>query len=152
MNYRLYNVLEIQQSLGKQFPGWLVDGPAIYNAWYCAPTRAWVDGPFAKYFFDYLNARDQRAYAKRGNQCEHFALRAALEAVDLFRRSRDAEIPAQAESLGVAWCKYRRADGAWHEVNLWLLDGVWQPWEPQLMRFFTLNFEEVATVQQIGVA
>ena len=121
------------------------------NATYCAATRGWVGGAFGKYFFDYLAARGDLKWRKRGNQCEHFALRAALEAVHLFSQADDPRIPAEAESLAVAACKYRSDTLGWHEVNLWWIDGVWMPWEPQKMAFFEMSAAERQTVQQIVV-
>jgi hypothetical protein len=152
MSYATHTMIELRLALTRQFPSAFVDGPAFMNSVYCAVTRDWVENHFATYYFQYLAARGQKTYAKRGNQCEHFALHAALEAVDLFRQSTDPEIPADAESVAVAWAKYFRADGlGWHEVNLWFLDGVWTPWEPQQMSFFTFTASEIQTTQQIGI-
>lgn len=147
MSYAVHTGAELVQQLVAQFP--LAGAPAIMNDAYCAVTRPWVEKPFSRYFFNLLAARDDLKWRKRGNQCEHFALRAALEAVELFSHMDDPEIPAEAESVGVAAVKYLRADGAgWHEVNLWYLDGVWVPWEPQTMDFFTFTPNEALTVQQ----
>lgn len=148
MSYALHTGAALTAQLTAQFPAaW---NPAIMNGSYCAATHAWVSGPFSKYFFDYLAARDVLKWKKRGNQCEHFALRAALEAVYLFGQSEDPAIPAEAESIGVAACKYQRADGrGWHEVNIWFIDGVWMPWEPQSFEFFTFASSEIPTVQQV---
>lgn len=144
--YRVYRDQELVAQMLTQFPGaWAQP----MNGSYCATTRAWVAGPFAKYFFDYLAARGDLKWRARGNQCEHFALRAALEAVHLFSQMDDPKIPAGAESLAVAAVKYRRADtGAWHEVNLWLIEGAWVPWEPQTMSFFEFTEAERLSVQQ----
>jgi hypothetical protein len=144
MSYKQYLASDLVRALVQQFP-------AAYcqpmNLHYCATTRAWVDGPFGKYFFDYLAARNDRTWRKRGNQCEHFALRAALEAVHLFSQMEDPQIPPEAESLAVAAVAYQRADGAgWHEVNLWYLDELWVPWEPQTMSFFKFTESERLTV------
>jgi hypothetical protein len=138
---------DLIRQLVKQFPyAWNV---TLFNNVYCVASREWVDGPFAAYFFDYLAARDDLKYRSRGNQCEHFALRALLEAVDLFSKTDDSEIPAEAESIAIAAASYTRADGAGrHEVNLWYLDGKWVPWEPQQRRFFTFTEAECLSVTQ----
>lgn len=138
---------DLVRQLVKQFPGaWNVN---LLNNVYCVTTRMWVDGPFAKYFFDYLAARDDLKYRVRGNQCEHFALRALLEAVDLFSKSDDPEIPAEAESIAICAVTYTRSDNqARHEVNLWYLGGEWVPWEPQKCSFFTFTEAERLTVSQ----
>lgn len=152
MPYPTHSWIELQEQLSRQFPAYASQGPAFMNGFYCEVTRDWVAGPFATYYRDYLKARGQNVYATRGNQCEHFALRAALEAVDMFRQSTDPEIPADAESIAVAWAKYLRADGrGWHEVNLWYVGSVWQPWEPQTQEFFTFQQSEINTVMQIAV-
>lgn len=139
-------------TLMAEFPGTAFPGPAIMNDVYCAATRGWVEGPFAKYFSEYLFARDDLRWRKRGNQCEHFALRAMLEAVYLFGHDERPEVPAKAESLAVAAIKYRQDSGVWHEINLWLIDGEWLPWEPQTQKFLTLSAAERATVQQAILA
>ncbi len=148
MSYRLYLGSELANMATLQFPrAW---NPAVMNVLYCATTREWIDGPFAKYFRDYLTARGDLVWKTRGNQCEHFALRAALEAVHLFSHMEDPQIPAEAESLAVMACKYFRSDGkGWHEANLWLLAGIWEPWEPQTQTFFTFTPDERNTVQQL---
>lgn len=146
----LHTGAELVAKLYAQFP--FAGMVTIMNDRYCAVTRAWVDGPFAKYFFDYLAARNDLAYRPRGNQCEHFALRAALEAVQLFSLDQSPQIPVDAESIAVAACAYKRADGAGeHEVNLWFVDGVWAPWEPQQRRFFAFAESERLTTCQIIV-
>lgn len=153
MNAMTYAGPVLAARLGAQFPLTQWPAPIVMNGVYCAATRAWVEGLFAKYFFDYLAARDDKQYSKRGNQCEHFALRAMLEAVDLFSKTDDPGIPSEAESLAVAVVKYQRADGrGWHEVNVWWIDGQWQPWEPQTMTFFEFALTETATVQQAILA
>ena len=152
MSVKVYSAADLVGALARQFPrSYFVQGPAIMNGSYCAVTRRWVDGPFTRYYFDYLAARDQRKYSTRGNQCEHYAIRAALEAVELFRQAMDGEIPEEAESIGVAWFKYAKGGNLWHEANLWFLDGEWVPWEPQTLSFFTLTAAEHATVQQIAI-
>jgi hypothetical protein len=143
--YRLYGAAELNAQLQAQFPAaW---SPVWLNSHYCAATRGWVAGPFAKYFWEYLAARGDLKYRKRGNQCEHYALRAALEAVKLFADADDPKIPEEAESLAVAACEYVRADGTGkHEVNLWFVDGGWLPWEPQTRAFFEFTEAERLTV------
>ena len=146
--YALHSAADLQAALLAQFPS--AGGADFMNAAYCAATRGWVGGPFSKYFFDYLVARGDLKWKKRGNQCEHFALRAALEAVALFSHTEDPRIPAEAESLAVAACKYWRADGRGaHEVNLWCIDGAWLPWEPQTGAFFEFTPAEAGTVQRV---
>jgi hypothetical protein len=146
MSYRIHPSHELQAVFADQFPNhWPI---VALNESYCTVTRAWVDGPFSRYFFDYLAARGVLKWKKRANQCEHFALRAALEAVYLFGQSDDPEIPSEAESIAVAAVKYRRDDHVWHEVNTWFLDGVWVPWEPQAMAFFQFSEAERITVCQ----
>lgn len=144
---RVYSSAELVTALLAQFPYALA--PAIMNARYCAATRAWVEQRFSNYFWNFEIARGQLTYKTRGNQCEHYALRAALEVVDLFRQMQDADVPADAESMAIAAVKYLRSDGlGWHEVNLWFLDGTWCAWEPQQRAFFTFTEAERLTVQQ----
>ncbi|MBI5770901.1 MAG: hypothetical protein HZA93_24195 [Verrucomicrobia bacterium] len=144
----VYTGAQLVAKLNEQFPATAWPAPVVANNVYCAPTRAWVERDFATYYFRLLAARDDLRWAKRGNQCEHFAFRALLEAVDLFGKMEATGIPAEAESLAVAAIKYHRADGPWHEINLWYVDGQWEPWEPQTQRFVALTLGEIATVQQ----
>lgn len=149
MSYRVHDWLPLAQQLCVQFPKiQTIYEPLFLNATYCSVTRDWVNGPFSKYFFDYLAARGDLKWRKRGNQCEHFALRAALEAVYLFGQSTDSEIPSEAESIAVAAVAYRRRDGVMHEVNLWYIGGIWQPWEPQTMSFFDFTESECFSVEK----
>jgi hypothetical protein len=147
---RVYASSELVAALAAQFPCSYIQGPIFMNDRYCAVTRKWVEGPFSTYLWEFEIARGQITWLKRANQCEHFALRAALEAIDLFRQMPDDQVPSEAESLAVAACKYLRSDGkGWHEVNLWILDGSWSAWEPQQRAFFTFTEAERLTVQQI---
>jgi hypothetical protein len=148
MPYAVHTNVELQGLLLAQFPALQPLAIEITNARYLAITRAWVE-QFAPYYRAYLAARGQTVYAVRGNQCEHYAIRAAMEAVDLFRQSTDTEIPADVESIAVAWAKYFRSDGrGWHEVDLWLLDGLWTPWEPQTQTFFAFTPAEITSVSK----
>lgn len=147
MPAHLYTSNDLTRALAAQFPGaW---NPAVMNSRYCAATRGWVEKQFTGYIWNFEVARGQLAYKARGNQCEHYALRAALEAVDLFRQMPDDQVPAGAESLAVAAVKYNRAGVlGWHEVNLWYHGGVWFPWEPQQRRYFEFTESERFSVQQ----
>ncbi len=145
--YALYTWAQLEAKMREQFPLTQL-GSDPMNDRYCAATRGWVGGPFSKYFGEYLTARGDLKWRKRGNQCEHFALRAALEAVQLFSQADDPNIPAEAESLAVAACKYKSDTLGWHEVNLWFLDEMWVPWEPQTRAFFEFSEVERFTVQK----
>lgn len=148
---QLYNQADLVGPLRVQFPA--AGSPIIMNNRYCAATRAWVEQRFSNYFWNFEIARGQLTYKTRGNQCEHYALRAALEVVDLLRQMQDSQIPEDAESLAVACCKFLKGAGtdaaAWHEVNLWFFEGAWFPWEPQLRAFFEFTEAERLSVQQV---
>lgn len=149
-NARVYSSAELIGAFYRQFPN--ASPAAIMNSRYCAATRAWVDARFSNYFWNFEIARGQLEYRKRGNQCEHYALRAALEAVDLFRQMPDDAVPADAESIAIAAVKYSQQAGTpaagWHEVNTWFLGGVWCAWEPQTRKFFDFTEAERLTVTQ----
>lgn len=148
----LYTSTDLIASLRRQFPNWYVQGPCVMNNGYVAASRSWVDARFSTYIWQFQQARGQLVWNKRGNQCEHFALRAALEAVDLLHQMPEGSVPADAESLAIACCKYQRGAGTaspvWHEVNLWLHDGTWNPWEPQTRTYFQFTEAERLTAQQ----
>jgi hypothetical protein len=146
-NARLYTSNDLILALNAQFPAaW---SPIVFNSKYCAVTRSWVEKQFTAYIWSFETARSQITYRKRGNQCEHFALRAALEVVDLFSKMPEDQVPADAESVAIVATKYLRADGrGWHEVNLWFHGGVWFPWEPQTRRYFDFTEAERLSVQQ----
>lgn len=152
-NTRVISSGELVRALMAQFPLWSVQGPCVMNGTYVAATRSWVERQFAGYIWRFEQARGRLVWKKRANQCEHFALRAALEAVDLLAAMPEGSVPAEAESLAVACCKFQQGAGTpravWHEVNLWFHDGAWCPWEPQTRRYFTFTEAERATVQQI---
>lgn len=140
---------QLQEALARQFPLWAVQGPCLMNSTYVVASRAWVQSKFSNYMWNFQIARDQLEWKKRGNQCEHFALRAALEAVELLHWMPDADVPPEVESLAICCCKYLRSDGrGWHEVNLWFHDDVWNPWEPQTRSYFDFTPSEVNTAQQ----
>lgn len=150
MSAHLYTSNDLTRALSAQYPAaW---NPIVMNAHYCAVTRPWVEKQFTGYIWNFEQARGQLVYRKRGNQCEHYALRAALEAVDLFRQMPDDQVPAEAESLAVAAIKYQRGAGTseavWHEIKLWFHAGVWFPWEPQMRRYIEFTESERLTVQQ----
>jgi hypothetical protein len=134
----------------RQFP--YVGLPVFMNSRYCAVPRRWVERQFSAYMWNFEAARGQLGWRQRGNQCEHFALRAALEVVDLFRQMPDDQVPADAESIAVAAVKYQRGAGTreaiWHEVNLWMHGAEWFPWEPQTRRYFEFTAAEIPTVHQ----
>ena len=149
---RLFTSHELRLALHNKFNGSFA-GPAIFlNDVYCATTRAWVEKQFTGYIWNFQQARGQLVYRKRANQCEHYALRAALEVTDLFRQMPDASVPAEAESMAVACVKYQKGAATpaavWHEVNLWFLEGSWWEWEPQTRKFFTFTEAERLTAQQ----
>lgn len=137
----------------RQFPMGNFQGPCVMNARYVVADRQWVEKMFTGYMWNFEKARGQLEWRKRGNQCEHFALRAALEAVDLLRLMPAASVPVEVESLAVAACKYQRGAGTaqaeWHEVNLWFHSGAWYPWEPQTRRYFEFTDAEIKTVHQL---
>lgn len=150
MSAKLYTSNDLIRALTAQFPAaW---NPIVMNAHYCAVPRSWVENVFRPYIWDFQQARGQLTYRKRGNQCEHYALRAALEAVDLFRLMPDDQVPPEAESLAVSAVKYLRGAGTseavWHEADLWFHEGIWFPWEPQLRSYFEFTEAERLTVQQ----
>ena len=148
----LHNSTQLAIRLAVAFPGTVEPPALLLNGTYCAVTRAWVEGPFAKYFSDYLRARDDLQWRVRGNQCEHFALRALLEAVYLFGHDVQAGVPAEAESIAVAAVSYHRDSGGGHEVNVWLIDGEWLAWEPQTQKFFEFSPTERASVKNAILA
>ncbi|MBX3736704.1 MAG: hypothetical protein KF715_08450 [Candidatus Didemnitutus sp.] len=141
------------QAARAQFPSWAVQGPCVMNGVYVATSRSWVEKQFADYLWDFQQARGQQTWQKRGNQCEHFALRAALEVVNLLAQMPDGSVPPEVESIAIAACKYYKGAGTpaavWHEVNLWFHDGAWHAWEPQTRRYFEFTPAELNTVQQI---
>lgn len=149
-NARVYTDRDLIVAFYRQFPA--TSNVVIMNNRYCAATRGWVEKQFAGYLWNFQVARGQLVWRKRGNQCEHFALHAALEVVDLFRQMPDSAVPLEAESIGIAAVKYLRQAGTpaagWHEVNTWFLGGVWCAWEPQTRRFFDFTEAERLTVQQ----
>lgn len=153
MRARLYSSSDLVVAAREQFPLWRTDGPCVMNNVYAGVSRAWVERQFACYLWEFETRRRQRTWQKRGNQCEHFALRAALEVVNLLAQMSDGEVPAGVESVAIAACKYLQHAGTphagWHEVNLWMHDGVWCPWEPQTHRYFAFTEAERATVQQL---
>lgn len=146
----IYTSADLVRALRDQFP--LAGYPAIMNTRYVAVTRDWVAKQFTGYIWRFEQARGQLTYSNRGNQCEHYALRAALEVVDLLRQMPDDQVPADVESIAVAAVKYQQNAGTplavWHEVNLWYFAGQWFPWEPQRRAFFTFTEAERLTVQQ----
>jgi hypothetical protein len=150
MTATVYLGADLVRALVAQFPA--AYGPAILNGRYCAVTREWVEKRFSGYIWNFQIARGQIAWKSRGNQCEHFALRAALEVVDLFRQMPDGSVPAEAESIAVAAVKYMKGAGTpaavGHEVNLWFFEGAWHAWEPQTRTFFDFTDAERVTVQQ----
>lgn len=144
---RIYSHVELVAALVAQFPA--AASPSVMNEKYCATTKEWVQETFATYVWNVEVARGQLKYKKRGNQCEHYSLRAALEVIDLFSQMPEEAVPAEAESLAIACCMYRRTDNQkLHEVNLWYIGGVWLPWEPQTRTFFDFTEEERLSVKQ----
>jgi hypothetical protein len=146
----VYTGADLVRSLREQFPA--VGFPVIMNTRYVAVSRDWVSQRFTAYIWAFEQARGQLTYSKRGNQCEHYALRAALEVVDLLRQMPADQVPADVESIAVAAVKYEQNAGTpmavWHEVVLWFFAGQWFPWEPQRRAFFTFTEAERLTVQQ----
>jgi hypothetical protein len=152
MNAKTYTGSELRMALQNQFAGAFLGPVVLMNDRYCAVPRAWVERQFSKYIWAFEQSRGQLVYRKRGNQCEHYALRAALEVVDLFRLMPDDQVPADAESIAVAAIKYLKGAGTpaatWHEINLWFHEGRWFPWEPQQRLYLTFTDAELVTVQQ----
>lgn len=152
MNAKVYTGADLRLALKNQFAGAFAGPVMLMNDRYCAVPRAWVEQQFSSYMWNFEQARGQLGYKKRGNQCEHYALRAALEVVDLFRQMPDDQVPAEAESIAIAAVKYLRGAGTpastWHEINLWFHEGQWFPWEPQQRRYLTFTAAEAPTVHQ----
>lgn len=144
---RIHDAAELQRNLVRDFPSCY--GALFLNQTYCAVTKEWVDDHFAPYLFKVEKARGQRTYKRRGNQCEHFAMRAAMEAVDLFRAMADDSIPAAVESLSVGTVIYQRGAGTpaafTHMVNVWRIGGFWREWEPQTRSWFQMTDAERKT-------
>lgn len=123
--------------------------PVITNSTYHRATRGWVDKVFAPYFRDLLFALERSGWSREGNQCEHFAMRGVLAAVDCHagtarkRGSRRGTITA--ESLAVGWIGYTQDTGGGHAINVWdLAEGLCE-WEPQNQRWVTLSATERAS-------
>ena len=150
--YQLYRRPYLLKQLAAQFPMASWPNPIIMNEAYCAMSEDSIVKQFASYMWAFQAARGNLTYQRRGNQCEHYALRAALEIVDLFRQMNDTEIPPEAESIAIAACSFDRAEGKGrHEANLWLIAGVWRSWEPQTREFFTFAETERLSVAEVIV-
>lgn len=148
MTARLYDANQLAQTLFRDFPRY-ENAPLFLNATYCAVTKEWVDDLFGPYLYKVQKARGNVTYKRRGNQCEHFAIRAAMEAVDLFRAMADDSIPVAAESLAVATIIYQSRAGTPHAmkhmVNVWYIGGFWREWEPQTRSWFQMTDAERKT-------
>lgn len=117
----------------------------ICNATYAVTTQEWVEKKFAQHFRDYLFARDLLKYALQGNQCEHFAMTALLEAVNCYRSTW---VPGTApESIAACWIAFQPDNSAGgHAIIAWLIDDYWQGWEPQTQSWRALTATEALTV------
>ncbi len=145
MSYVVLTSLQIRTELWGAYPAAAFTDEVTSDR-YHAVTREWVERRFAPWFWDYLRARDLHTWTLRGNQCEHFAMRALVELVTLFHQTRDARIDAGAESVAAAWVRYRRDDGLWHAVVAIRVETGWELWEPQTQQFFTPSAAECASV------
>lgn len=136
---------QLRNELWSTYPGAFFTDE-ITNRRFHTVTRDWVTRKFGPWYWEYLRARGLHTWTLRGNQCEHFAMRALLELVTLFHQARDAEIDPTVESLAAAWVKYIRADGVAHAVLTIRVEAGWELWEPQTQQFFTPTAGERATV------
>lgn len=152
MSTKVYHQQELHAALIRDFAGAWLGVPLFFNQTYCAVTKEWVEDEFAPYFVKVLAARKQITWQRRGNQCEHFALRAGLEAVDLFSQMPEADVPAEVESVAVAAIMYQSRAGTptavMHEVSLWFIGGFWREWEPQTRRWLNFTTAERQTAQR----
>lgn len=148
---RLYTKEELRAALVRDMAGAWMGVPLFLNSTYCAVTKEWVEDRFAPYILRYQQARGQVTYKRRGNQCEHYAIRAALEAVDLLRQMPDDAVPAEAESMAVATVIYTQGAGTpaavLHMINLWFVGGFWREWEPQTTSWISFTPAERQSVQ-----
>lgn len=151
MSAKLYDAEVLRQALLRDFPGCWQGVAMFLNKTYCAVTKEWVEDRFSPYFLKYQQARKQIVYRFRGNQCEHYAIRAGMEAVDLFSQMPDAGIPPEAESLAVGAIMYLRGAGTaasgMHEVNIWYIGGFWREWEPQTRSWLRFTEAERQTAR-----
>lgn len=153
MTPRIYTAQELNLTLYRDFPSG--HSPEFLNNNYCAVTKEWVEDRFAPYIFLVEKARGQQKYQRRGNQCEHFAIRAAMEAVNLFRIMADDSTPAEVESIAVSVIKYLRGAGTsaafMHMVDAWYINGYWREWEPQSRTWFTMTDAERKTARPLMI-
>lgn len=151
MTPRLHDSEALWHTLYRDFPGCWLGAPLFLNKTYCAVTKEWVEEQFAPYLYKVQKARQQLPYRRRGNQCEHFAIRAAMEAVDLFRAMDDDSVPDGAESIAIAAIIYESRSGTpqagQHMVNVWYIGGFWREWEPQTRTWFRMTEAERGTAK-----
>lgn len=134
MAYKTFTAQQLITSLQAQFPA-VQNTHEITNQTYHRITKEWVDKVFAPYFREVLFARNKTTWRAKGNQCEHFAFRAMLAAVDCYDDTAQNDAEMVAESIAVSWIKFKIHNGVWHAINLWWIDGIWQPWEPQTQQW-----------------
>ena len=146
MSPRTRNIFELRDALLKRYPEVIYSAPPLTNIEYHCVTREWVDNVFAPYFRDLLFALNKATWRKRGNQCEHFAIRAVLAAVDCFDATAQNRANITAESVSVAWIAFAQDTGVVHAIVSWFIDGQWTEWEPQNQQWLTLSAAELKTV------
>jgi hypothetical protein len=145
--YTTLSSSQVTSELWQAFPASILNDE-VCNSEYHLVTRDWVEKGFAPWFWEYLRARDLAEWVSRGNQCEHFAMRALLELVTLFCQAADREIDADVESVAAAWVEYIRDDGRKHAVLVIRVETGWEPWEPQTQQFFKFSAGEQKTVKK----
>ncbi|WP_221029934.1 hypothetical protein [Actomonas aquatica] len=137
---------DLRRALYRRYLRTPLKPPFMGNKTYHCVTVEWVDRVFAPYLKELQWSLNKDTWRQRGNQCEHFAMRTVMAAVDCLDVAAQQDESITAESIAIGLLPYTQdRNGSGHAIVTWFIGGEFSEWEPQTQRWVTLSPAERAS-------